>query len=157
MLICWMNWVPWGDVIVVSVFKLRKLWDSRSELRSSLCERRLERIFLRPALLPVKTAQFTQFFRQVWPNTVKSLSLNENVEGALRNLWINKPSMRNCLLVSGQSGSQQTNKKKTTTFSRFLRGLKTGHRKEKHCGSSPRHTQSNARVLQAGRVSTLFV
>jgi hypothetical protein len=49
------------------------------------------------------------------------------------------------------------NKKKTTTFSRFLRGLKTGHRKEKHCGSSPRHTQSNARVLQAGRVGTAFV
>ena len=27
-----------------------------------LCERRLERTVLRPALLPVKTAQFTQFF-----------------------------------------------------------------------------------------------
>ena len=45
--------------------KLRKLWDSVSELRSSLCERRLERTVLRPALLSVKTAQFTQFFRQV--------------------------------------------------------------------------------------------
>jgi hypothetical protein len=33
-----------------------------SELRISLCERRLERKVLRPALLPVKTAQFTQFF-----------------------------------------------------------------------------------------------
>ena len=42
--------------------KLRKLWDSLSELRSSLCERRLTRTVLRPALLPVKTAQFTQFF-----------------------------------------------------------------------------------------------
>jgi len=42
-----------------------KLWDSLSELRSSLCERRLERTVLRPALLPAKTAQFTQFFRQV--------------------------------------------------------------------------------------------
>ena len=30
-----------------------------------VCERRLERTVLRPALLPVKTAQFTQFFRQV--------------------------------------------------------------------------------------------
>jgi len=29
----------------------------------------------RPALLPVKTAQFTQFFRQVLRHTVKSLSL----------------------------------------------------------------------------------
>jgi hypothetical protein len=68
------------------------------------------------------------------------------------NLWINKPSLCSCLLVLGQSGGQQTNKKKMT-FSRFLRGLKTGHRKEKHSGSSPRHTHSNARVLQAGRVS----
>jgi hypothetical protein len=44
----------------VSAGKLRKLWDSLSELRNSLCERRLERTVLRPALLPVKTAQFTQ-------------------------------------------------------------------------------------------------
>jgi len=33
--------------------------------------------FLRPALLPVKTQKFTQFFRQVWHHTVKSLSLTE--------------------------------------------------------------------------------
>ena len=51
--------------IVVSAGKLRKMWDSLSELRSSLCERRLERTVLRPALLPVKTAQFTQFFGQI--------------------------------------------------------------------------------------------
>jgi hypothetical protein len=50
---------------VVSAGKLKKLLDSMSELRSSLCERRLERTFLRPALLLVNTAQFTQFFRQV--------------------------------------------------------------------------------------------
>jgi len=50
---------------VVSAGKLRKLWDSLSELRSSLCERRLERTVLRPALLRVRTAQFTQFFCQV--------------------------------------------------------------------------------------------
>jgi hypothetical protein len=50
---------------VVSAGKLRKLWDSLSELRISLYERRLERTVLRPALFPVKTAQFTQFFRQV--------------------------------------------------------------------------------------------
>ena len=53
------------DAFAVSAEKLRKLWDSLSDLRSSLCERRLERTVLRPALLPVKTAQFTQFFRQV--------------------------------------------------------------------------------------------
>jgi len=74
--------VPWDEAIVVSVGKLRKLWDFLSELRSSMCERRLERSFLRPALLPVKTAQFTQVFRQVWRHTVKSLSLTESVQGA---------------------------------------------------------------------------
>jgi hypothetical protein len=57
--------VPRDDAIVVLASKLRKLWDSLSELRSSLCERRLERVVLRPALLPVKTVQITQFFRQV--------------------------------------------------------------------------------------------
>jgi hypothetical protein len=70
--------------IVVSAGKLRKLWKSPSELRGSLCERRLEWAVLRPALLPVKTAQVTQFFRQVRRHTVKSLSLTECVQGALR-------------------------------------------------------------------------
>ena len=54
--------VPWDDAIVVSAGKLRKMWDSLSELRSCLCERRLERTVVRPPLLPVKTAQFTPFF-----------------------------------------------------------------------------------------------
>jgi hypothetical protein len=49
--------------------------DSLSELRSSLCERRLERTVLRPALLPIQTVQFTLFFHQVWRHRVKSLSL----------------------------------------------------------------------------------
>ena len=73
------GWVPWDDAVVVSAGKLRKLWDFLSELRSSLCERRLERTVLWPALLPVKTAQFTQFFRQVWRHAVKSSSLTESV------------------------------------------------------------------------------
>jgi len=60
------TYVPWDDAIVVSAGELRKLWDSLSELRSSLCEGRLEMTVRRPALLPVKTAQFIQFFRQVW-------------------------------------------------------------------------------------------
>jgi hypothetical protein len=55
--------VPWDDAIVVSAGKLSKLWDSLSELRNFVGERRLERTILRSALLPVKTAQFTQFFR----------------------------------------------------------------------------------------------
>jgi hypothetical protein len=53
--------VPWDDAIVVSARKLRELWDSVSELRSSLCERRLERAVLKPPLLSVQTAQFTKF------------------------------------------------------------------------------------------------
>jgi hypothetical protein len=69
------GWVPWDDAIEVSAGKLRELWDSLSELHSSLRERRLERTVLRPALLTVKTAQFTKFFRQVWRHTVKSHSL----------------------------------------------------------------------------------
>jgi len=48
--------------IVVSAGKLRKMWYYLSELRSSLCERRLERTVLRPALLPTKTVQFTHLF-----------------------------------------------------------------------------------------------
>jgi len=56
--------VPCDDAIVVSASKLRKLWDSLSELRSSLCER-LEKTVLRPVLLPVKTARFIKFFRQI--------------------------------------------------------------------------------------------
>jgi hypothetical protein len=46
---------------MMSAGKLRKLWDSLGELRSSVCERRLGRTVLRHALLPVKTAQFNQF------------------------------------------------------------------------------------------------
>ena len=56
------------------------LWDSQSELRSSPCERRLEKTVLRPVLLPVKTAQFLlSLFRQVCRHTVKSLSLTDSV------------------------------------------------------------------------------
>jgi len=57
--------VPSDDVIVVSTGKTRKLWDSLSELRSSLCEIQLEQTFWRPALLPVKTASFALFYRQI--------------------------------------------------------------------------------------------
>ena len=71
--------VLWDDAIVVSAGTMRKLWDSLSELRSSLCERWLERTVLRHALLPVKTAQFTTFFHQVWRHTVKSLSWTDSV------------------------------------------------------------------------------
>ena len=69
---------------MVSAGKLGKLWDSLSELRSSVCERRLEKTVLKPALLPVKTAQFTQFFRQILHHTVKSLSLTDSVYCAIQ-------------------------------------------------------------------------
>ena len=63
--------VPWEDAIVVSAGKLRELWDFLSELRSSVCERRLERTVVRSALLPVKTAQFTQFLPSgITPHTL---------------------------------------------------------------------------------------
>jgi hypothetical protein len=55
---CQHSWVPRHVAIVVSAAKLRKLRDSLSELRISLCERRPERTVLRTALFPVKTAQF---------------------------------------------------------------------------------------------------
>ena len=62
---------------MVSAGALRKLWDSLSELRSSVCERKLKRTVPRPGLLPVKTGQFIQFLIQVRLHTVKSLSLTE--------------------------------------------------------------------------------
>ena len=67
--------VLWDDAIVVSAVKLRKPWDSLNELRSSLRERRLEKTVLRPAPLPIKTAEFTQFFPQIYRRTVISFSL----------------------------------------------------------------------------------
>jgi hypothetical protein len=54
-----------GDAIVVSEGKLRKMWDFVSELRSFLCEKRLEMAIVGPALLPVKPTQLTQFLRPV--------------------------------------------------------------------------------------------
>jgi hypothetical protein len=84
----------WDDAFVVLAGKLRKLWDSLSELHSFLCERQLERTVLRPRLLPAKIAQFTQFFLQVWRHTVKPLSLTERfyctfckVHVYVQNVW----------------------------------------------------------------------
>ena len=41
---------PRDDAIMVSAGKLRKLWDSLSEPRSSLCKRRLEKTVMRPKI-----------------------------------------------------------------------------------------------------------
>jgi hypothetical protein len=62
--------------IVVSVGKLRKLWDSLSELRSSLCERQLEGTVLSSALLPIKTAQFTHLYPSVVTSHSKIVQFN---------------------------------------------------------------------------------
>jgi hypothetical protein len=75
--------VPWDDAIMVWAGKLRKLWDSLSELRNSLCERRLERTVLRRALLPVKTAQFTQFYPSGMTSHSKIAQFNWECIGAL--------------------------------------------------------------------------
>jgi putative heme iron utilization protein len=53
--------VPQDDAIVVPVSKLKKVWDSLSELRSYVCEIRLERTILRLTLLPVNTVKHTLF------------------------------------------------------------------------------------------------
>jgi hypothetical protein len=50
--VCLLVRVTVVDKNKVSAGKLRNLWDSLSELRSSLCERRLEKTVLRAALLP---------------------------------------------------------------------------------------------------------
>jgi hypothetical protein len=68
--------LPWGDAIMVSASKLRKLWDSLSELHSSVCERRLERTVLRPALLPDKTAQFYSVFPSGMTSHIKIAQFN---------------------------------------------------------------------------------
>jgi len=72
----------------VWVGKLRKLWDSLSELRNSLCERRLERTVLSPALLPVKTAQFTQFFLSGMTSHSKNAQFDWECTGRLTGEFI---------------------------------------------------------------------
>ena len=73
--------MPCDGAIVVSARKLR---DPLSELRSSLCERRLEWTVLRPALLPVITAQFTKFFPSGMTSHSKIAQFNGECIGLLR-------------------------------------------------------------------------
>jgi hypothetical protein len=47
-----------------------------NELRSFLCEGRLERTVLSSVLLPIKTAQFTQFFRSGMSSNGKIAQFN---------------------------------------------------------------------------------
>jgi hypothetical protein len=96
-------------------------WDFLSELRSSLCERRPEKIVLRPALWPVKTPQFTQFFRQVWRHTCCTMRRGEAYTGicwdflselrsSLCESWLEKTVLRPALLPV-----------KTPQFTQFFR------------------------------------
>jgi hypothetical protein len=62
--------------MVVWAGKLKKLWNCLIELRSSVRERRLEKTVLKPALLPVKTAQFTQFSRHFKTSNSKPVQCN---------------------------------------------------------------------------------
>ena len=71
--------VPWDGAIVVWAGKLRELWDSLSELRSSVCERRLERPSWDLCYCLSKLRSLLSFFRQVWCYTIKSLSLTYSV------------------------------------------------------------------------------
>ena len=68
--------VPSDEAILVSAGKLRKLWDALNELGSTVCETLLERTALRPALLPVKTAQFTRFFASGITSYTKIVQFN---------------------------------------------------------------------------------
>jgi len=83
MLICWMNYletdVSSDDAIVVSAGKLREIWDSLSELRSSVCERTEKNSSEACAIACQNCAVYWVFSRQVWRHTVKSHSLTENV------------------------------------------------------------------------------
>jgi len=79
--------VPWGDSIVVSASKLRKLWDSLSELRSCVKDDWKGQFWgLRYCLSKLRS--LFSFFRQVWRYTVKSLSLTHNCIAPLRSITI---------------------------------------------------------------------
>jgi hypothetical protein len=72
--------VPWGDAIVVWAGKLRELWDSLSELLSSLCVKddwKIQFWGLRYCLSELRS--LLRFSRQEWRHTVKSLSLTESL------------------------------------------------------------------------------
>ena len=84
-----LNGVTWYDAIVVSAGKLRKIWGSLSELRNSLCERRLERTVLRPAQLPVKIALFTQFFLSGMTSQSKISRFNWECTGRFSRVFMN--------------------------------------------------------------------
>jgi hypothetical protein len=79
--------VPWDDVIVVSADKLRKLWDSLSELRSSVCERRLEKTVLRPCSIACQNCTVYSVFPSGMTSFSKISLFNWECIGRLRLMW----------------------------------------------------------------------
>jgi hypothetical protein len=73
--------VPWDDAVVVSAGKLRKLWNSLSELRSSLCEIRLERTALRAALFACQNCAVYSVFQSGMTSHSKIYQFNRVYRG----------------------------------------------------------------------------
>ena len=78
--------VPWDDAIVVSAGKLRKLWDSLSEPRSSVWKTTWKDSS-EACVINCQNCAVYSVFRQVWSHTIKSLSLTERVYRPLRYLF----------------------------------------------------------------------
>jgi hypothetical protein len=74
--------VPWNDATVVSAGKVRKLWNSLSELRSSVWKT-TGKDSCEACAIACENCAVYSVFRQVWRHTVKSFSLTENAYGAL--------------------------------------------------------------------------
>ena len=103
--------VPWDDAIVVSAGKLRKLWDPLSELRSSLCERRLERTVLRPSLLPVKNYAVYSVFPSGMTSHSKITQFNWEGIGRLRQFVLNCNYTNNQVHTAAPFRNRKINKR----------------------------------------------
>ena len=76
--------VPWNVAIVVSASKRSKLWDFLSELRSSLCERRLERTVLKACSFACQNCAFYAVFPSGMKSHSKIAQFNWECTGRLR-------------------------------------------------------------------------
>ena len=76
--------VPWDNAIVVSAYKLRKLWGSLSELRSSLCERRMKRAVLEACAIACKNCAVYSVFPSGMTSHSKIAQFNWECTGRFR-------------------------------------------------------------------------
>jgi len=92
--------LPWDDAVVVSAGKLRKLWDFLSELRSSLCERRLERTVLRPDAIACQNCAVYSVFPSGMTSHSKIAQFNWECIGrlTLHACYTDKESLNNVKL-----------------------------------------------------------